>query len=143
MKKIFGITAIVPLMALVMSMSGCPKGAQGLAAASDTIAHALADTQQAVAIACTANQIDAPTCMRIEADLAKTAQAGKTLDAAIRANQSVTGLAPTVNAFLDAFNQLQNQDVLAIKNPNTKIAISTLLTGAESAFSVIAATAGK
>lgn len=132
---------VFPLV-LVLLLSGCPKGAQGLATASDTIAHALGDAQQAILLACQANQIDAPTCTTLENDLVKVATAGKTLDAEIRANQSTAGLAPTVNAFLDAFNQLNNQDLLAIKNPNTKVAISTILVGAEAALSVVAAAAG-
>jgi hypothetical protein len=130
------------LVPLLLVLCGCPKGAQGLATASDTVAHALNDAGQAITLACQGGQIDAPTCTTLQTDLIKVATAGKTLDASIRANQSTTGLAPELNAFLDAFNQLNNQDLVGIKNPNTKIIVSTIIVGAESAVSVIAAAVG-
>lgn len=136
---------ILAVCILSLGLCGCPKGTQGLATASDAIAHALNDTQTAIILACQSNppQIDTATCANINRDLVNVAQAGKTLDAAIRANEQTTTVAPKVNAFLDAFNQILNNDVAQIKNLNTKVAISTILTGAESAVSVIAASVGK
>ena len=131
---------VLPLAMLLLS--GCPKGAQGLATASDTVAHALNDSQQAITLACQASQIDPPTCTKLQGDIITVATAGKSLDASIRANQNTTGLGPQVNAFLAAFNNLVNQDVAGIKNPNTKVAISSILTGAQAAISVIAASVG-
>lgn len=133
------------VLPLVLLLSGCPKGAQGLAVASDTISHAMADAQQGIALACSANppQIDGATCSKLNADLVKIATAGKTLDASIRANQTTTEILPVVNAFLDAFKQLNDRDLVGISNPNTRLTISTILTGAEGALSVIYAIAGK
>lgn len=134
---------VVLLAVLTVTLSGCPKGTQGLATASDTIAHALNDGQQAVNIACSGREIDPTTCNKLNADFASIAMAGKTVDASIRANETTTALAPKINAFLTAFNQLNNQDLLGISNPNTRVAISTILVGAESAVSVIASYVGK
>jgi len=133
------------VLPLVLLLSGCPKGAQSLAVASDTISHAMADAQQGVNIACNASppQIDGATCSKLAGDFVKIATVGKTLDASIRANQTTTEIVPIVNAFLDAFKQLNDRDLVGISNPNTRLTISTILTGAEGAISVIYAMTGK
>lgn len=137
------MTAVAIILALLLT--GCPKGTQSLATASDTVAHALNDAQQATTLACTATPpiIDPATCAKINADFVGIATAGKTVDASIRANETTPTLAPKVNAFIDAFNQLNNKDLLGISNPNTRVALSTILVGAESAISTIAAFVGK
>jgi len=80
---------------------------------------------------------------QFETYLVKAAQAGQILDQGIKANESATTLSAKVNSFLDAFNALNTSGVAGIKDPNLKLTISTIITGAETSVAVIAATVGK
>lgn len=132
------------VLPMVLLLSGCPKGTQSLATASDTIAHAVRDAQIGVTDACQANPrlMNVDTCDNFQRDFVKIARAGKILDNAIRANQSPTMVAPLLNSFLIAFHQLNDNDLTGIRDQHTRLAIGAILTGAEAAVSVIAAEVG-
>lgn len=133
----------VALVLMSFYAAGCPKSTKSLATASDTVAHALANAQQAVAIGQSDGVISAKDAATFNEYAAKVAQAGLVLNQGIRANESATTLSGKVNAFLDAFNQLNTQGLLSIKDPKVQLAVSTALTGAESAVAIIAAQVGK
>ena len=134
---------IAVISILLLMGAGCPKGTKNLATASDAISHALANAQTASKQAVAQGVISQADEDQFEGYLSKVAQAGLVLDQGIRANEAATTLSTKVNSFLDAFNQLQNQGLAGIKNPNTKLLIATAINGAESSVAVIAAAVGK
>ncbi len=136
------IACCAALVLMSFYAAGCPKSTKSLATASDTIAHALANAQQAVAIGQSDGVISAKDAAAFNEYAAKVAEAGLILNQGIRAGENAQTLSPKVNAFLDAFNALNTQGLLAIKDPKVQLAVSTALTGAESAVAVIAATVG-
>lgn len=137
------IALFVALALTVFSFSGCPKGSKALATASASVSHALLNAQQAVAIGVQDQVLSPQDEQKFNEYVAKAATAGLILDQGIRANESAASLSPKVNAFLDAFNSLNTQGVLGIKDAKTRLAVSTALTGAETAVAIIAATVGK
>ena len=138
----YRIAACAATVLIAFSLAGCPKSTKSLATASDTIAHALANAQQAVAIGQSDGVVSAKDAATFNEYVSKVAQAGLVIDQGIRARNNAQTLSPKVNAFLDAFNSLNTQGLLAIKDPKVQLAISTALTGAESAVAIIAATVG-
>lgn len=139
MKKL-AVLLLVPVLTL---LTACPTGTQKLATASDAIAHSLANAQTAARQGVADGVISQSDEIVFEGALSKVAEAGLILDQGIRANESATTLSTKVNSFLDAFNALNNTGVAGIKNPNLKLTISTIITGAETSVAVIAATVGK
>ena len=138
----YSIASCVAVVLMAFSLAGCPKSTKSLATASDTVAHALANAQQAVAIGQSDGVISAKDAATFNEYVAKVAQAGLVIDQGIRAGDQAQTLSPKVNAFLDAFNALNTQGLLAIKDPKAHLAVSTALTEAESAIAVIATTVG-
>jgi hypothetical protein len=138
------ILAVVLVMSLSL-FTACPSqtNTQKLATASDSVAHALVNAQTAVSQGVQDGVISPSDAQAFNNMLANVSQAGLALDKGIRANEAATTLSGKVNAFLDAFNNLQNTGVLGIKDPHLRLAISTIITGAESSFAIIAATVGK
>lgn len=136
------IASFAALVLMSVCLCGCPKSTKSLATASDTIAHALANAQQAVAIGQSDGVVSAKDAATFNEYVSKVAQAGLVIDQGIRAGDNAQTLSPKVNAFLDAFNALNTQGLLAVKDPKVQLAISTALTGAESAVAIIAATVG-
>jgi hypothetical protein len=136
-------TAVV---ALAVMLTACPlsnqSSAKKLAVASDAVAHALRNAQDAAQQARMKNIITDEDEARFDQYLTKVAQAGLTLDQAIRANASATDISSKVQVFLDAFNQLQKTGVLELHNADLQIAITTIITGAETSISVIVAAVG-
>ena len=135
MKKLFLISAF---LALVVMTSGCPKGTQGLATASDTIAHALDNAQQAVQLGLSSGVVTPAEDAAFEAALVKAATAGKVLDDSIRGQENASSVSAKATAFIAAFDAL-NKSGLAIKNPNVQLGVSTALNGAEAALAIIEA----
>lgn len=133
---------LIPLLAFTLA---CPPSSptSKLAIASDAISHGLLNADNAASQALTAGIITQAERDNFHGLLVKTSQAGLDLDAGIRANESATTLSTKVNSFLDAFNTLNTSGVAGIKNPNTQLAISTILTGAETSVAIIAAAVGK
>lgn len=132
----------VLITALLLSGFTCTKGTQRLAIASDAVSHALVNADAAANQAVASGVITAADRDNFHAYLVTVSKAGLVLDQGIRANESATTLSLKVNSFLDAFNALSNQGLIGIKDNNTKIALSTILNGAESAVAIIAATTG-
>jgi hypothetical protein len=126
----------------LLSGFSCSTGTKRLAVASDAIAHSLANAQVAARDAVVQGVITQADEAEFEGYLSKVAMAGLTLDKGIRANESATTVSTKVNAFLDAFNELQQSGVAGIKNPNLKLTISTIITGAETSVAIIAASVG-
>lgn len=132
------------LMATVLFCGfSCGKGTQRLATASDAIAHSLANAQTAAKQAVAQGVITQADDNVFEVYVSRVSQSGLVLDQGIRANESATTLSPKVNSFLDAFNALNTSGIAGIKNDNLKLALSTIITGAEASVSVIAAATGK
>jgi hypothetical protein len=127
---------------LVFCGFSCQGGTQKLAVASDAVAHGLANAETAEKQAVASGVISAADGADFEVYVSKVAQAGQVLDQGIRANESATSVSGKVNSFLDAFNALNTSGLAGIKDPNTKLAISTIITGVESSVAVIAATVG-
>lgn len=133
------------LMAVIL-LSGfsCNNATKNLAVASDAIAHSLADAQTAARQAAQTGVISQTDEQQFELYLVKVSQAGLILDQGIRANESAATISTKVNSFLDAFNQLNTAGLTGIKNPQLKLSLSTIITGAESSVAIIvAATGGK
>lgn len=137
------ITGLVLILALAMCGFACPSGSKNLAVASDAIAHGLANAQTASKQAVTQGVITQADDDAFENYLTKASNAGLILDQGVRANENAATLSPKVNAFLDAFNQLNTSGVAGIKNPALKLFISTALTGAEASVAIIASSVGK
>lgn len=131
------------ITAILMCGFACPHGTKNLAVASDTIASALGNAQTAARQAVTNGVISQADETQFETYLSKVSQAGLVLDKGIRANESATTLSLKVNSFLDAFNALDNQGLIGIKDTNLKIALTTIVTGAEASVAVISAQVGK
>lgn len=134
--------AIVPVVALLLMGFTCSHATKNLATASDAIAHALANAQTAAKQAAAQGVISQADEANFETYLVKVSEAGLVLNQGIRANESASTLSAKVNSFLDAFNQLQMQGLAGIKDDKTKLALSTIITGAESSVAIIAATVG-
>jgi hypothetical protein len=143
MKRKTTAALTVITIALLLCGFGCPKGTQNLATASDAIAHSLANAQDAARQAAVQGIITKDDETTFELFVVRASRAGMVLDQGIRANESATTLSTKVNAFLDAFNQLNTSGLLNIKDPNLRVTISTIITGAETSVAVIAATVGK
>ncbi len=132
---------LIPLLAVTLA---CPSGStKSLATASDALSHSLKNAETAANDALTAGVISQAERDQFHVLMVKVAQAGLTLDQGIRANESAGNLSGQVNSFLDAFNALNTSGVAGIKDPKTQLAISTILTGAETSIAVIAAQVGK
>jgi hypothetical protein len=138
-------TAALTVIVIALSLCGfgCPHGTQNLATASDAIAHSLVNAQAAARQAEMQGVISKEDEQQFEMFVVKVAQAGLALDKGIRANESATTLSTKVNSFLDAFNQLNTTGLLFVKDPNLRVTISTIITGAETSVAIIAATVGK
>lgn len=137
----FKALLLIPLLAVTLA---CPSSTtKNLATASDAVSHGLLNADNAASQALTSGVITQDERDNFHALLVKASQAGLTLDAGIRANESAATLSTKVNSFLDAFNALNTSGVAGIKNPNTQLAISTILTGAETSVAIIAAAVGK
>lgn len=134
---------LVLLVSLLMMGASCSTSTKNLATASDAVSHGLRNADQAASQALATGVITQAEQQNFHGLLVKAATAGLTLDAGIRANESATSLSGKVNSFLDAFNELNTSGVAGIKNPNTQLAISTILTGAETSVAIIAAAVGK
>lgn len=131
------------ITAVLLSGFACPKSTKNLATASDAIAHSLANAQTAARQAVATGVISQADETQFESYLVKASQAGLALDTGIRANQSATTVSGEVDSFLDAFTQLNSQGVTGIKDPNLRLTISTIITGAEASVAVIEAAVGK
>lgn len=129
-------------LALAVLLAGCPKGSAGLATASDTIAHALADAEKGVDLAAQSNQVTTAEQTQFHSLAAQVAQGGKDLDSAIRSGATAATISAKADTFLNLFKQLSGDGVAGIKNQNVQLAISTALTGAEAALAVIQAQVG-
>lgn len=134
--------ALVIMTALTLSAFTCTTQTKRLAVASDAIAHALLNAQTAAKQGVAEGVISTADEAQFETFLVKASTAGMTLNQAIRANQNASTVAVQVNAFLDAFNQLNTSGVAGIKNPKLQLAISTILTGAQTSVAIIAASVG-
>jgi hypothetical protein len=132
------------LLILGLGLCGftCNNSTKNLATASDAMAHALLNAQTAAQAAEKAGVMTPADYAAFDAELSNVSIAGQTLDAAIRNNQPNTSIAQQVTAFLAAFNTLQQQGVAGIKDANTKLEISTIITGAEASIAIIAAEVG-
>jgi hypothetical protein len=132
---------LIPLLAVTLA---CPANStQKLATASDAIAHGLVNADAAVNQAAVSGVVTPADRESFHGLLVKVSQAGQVLDQGIRANAAATPLSPKVHSFLDAFNALNTQGLDGIKDPNVKLAVSTILTGAETSVAIIAAAVGK
>lgn len=136
-------TALLIIPLLIATLACPPSSTQRLATASDAVSHGLRNADQAASQALASGVITADEQAQFHGLLVKVAQAGLVLDQGIRANESATTLSLKVNSFLDAFNTLNTSGVAGIKNPNTQLALSTILTGAETSIAIIAAAVGK
>jgi len=134
---------VVLLCVLLMAGISCPSGTKNLATASDAVSKGLVNADTAANQAMTSGLITEAEYTQFHALLVKTAQAGLALDAGIRANESAATLSTKVNSFLDTFKALSQDGVAGIKNPQTQLAVSTILTGAETSVAIIAAAVGK
>lgn len=129
------------LLAAVLA-AGCPKGSAGLATASDTIAHALADAEKGVDLAVANNQASTAEQAQFHALAAQVAQGGKDLDSAIRSGATAATISAKANVFLELFKKLSSDGVAGIKNQNVQLGIETALNGAEAALAVIQSQVG-
>lgn len=137
------IVAVVTLSLPLCNFACNAKTTKNLAIASDAIAHALADGQGALKQGCAQNIVDNQTCSQVKEYFSQAATAGLALDQSIRAGETATNVSQKANLFFDAFNNLQNQGLVGIKDPATKLAISTAINGAEASLAVISAYTGK
>jgi len=130
------------ILALSLSAFTCNNHTKNLAIASDAIAHALLNAQQAARQGATEGVISVYDENQFEVLLSKTSQAGMTLNQAIRANESAPTIATKVSAFLQAFNELNTAGLAGIKDPKLQISLSAILNGAQASIAVIAAAVG-
>lgn len=121
----------------------CNNSTKRLATASDAIAHALADAQTAANQAVQSGVMTAQENAQFNQALVSVATAGQQLDSAIRGNETATSVQQKVSNFLTAFDTLQQTGLIGIKDAKTKLAISTILNGAEASVAVIAANVGR
>jgi hypothetical protein len=134
------IAALVLAVALSFGTTGCPKATyKNLATASDTIAHALNNVEDAETVAVTAGVMTQKERADFDVYVIRAATAGQALDAGLR-NATQPGATTTqqINAFLDAFQKL-NTASMGIRDDKTRLAISTALTSAEGAIAIIVA----
>jgi len=137
-------TRITTLLATAVLLSGfsCNQQSRTYAVASDAIAHALLNAQQAARQGATDGVISVYDENIFEGYLSKTSRAGMALNSAIRTNQSKAAIAPLLASFLQAFDILMNTGLAGIKDPKLQIALSTILNGAEASLGVISAGIG-
>ena len=133
MTKLFALPIVLCLMLFV---TGCPKGTQSLATASDTIAHALDDAQQAEQAGLKAGIVSPAEDAQFELALNTTGKAGLQLDAAILAQSNAVTVSDKATAFITSFNALV-QSGLVFKNQGVQLGISTALNGAQVALITI------
>lgn len=127
------------LLLSAMLAIGCPNKYHNLAVASDTIAHALKDVDDATNIATEQGVMTLQMKAQFNDALLKTSQAGLSLDKAIRAAATTGASVQTqVDAFNTAFEQLRVQANL-IPNANVRLSVNVSLTTLEGALSVVAA----
>lgn len=141
-RKLTAAATVLAVSLLLCGFSCSGNTAKRLVVASDAIAHGLAEAQTASRQAVQQGVISQADDTEFESYLVKASQAGSELDQAIRNNESASALSAKVNTFLDAFNQLQQSGLAGIKNPQLKLTISTIITGAETSVGIIAATVG-
>lgn len=138
------LLGLVLLVSLLLMGASCPSSStKNLATASDAVSKGLVNADTAANQAMTSGLITEAEYQNFHGLLVKTAQAGLDLDAGIRANESAATLSTKVNSFLDTFKALSQDGVAGIKNPQTQLAVSTILTGAETSVAIIAAAVGK
>jgi uncharacterized membrane protein affecting hemolysin expression len=133
---------LVLILVLSLSAFTCNNSTKNLATASDAIAHALLNAQTAAQQASKQGIITTAEEQDFESYLNRVAQAGKVLDAGIKANENAATLSQKVNVFLDAFNTLNTTGIVGIKNDNLRLTIATIITGAETSVAIIAASVG-
>jgi hypothetical protein len=139
--KLFHVLLLIPLLAVTLA---CPANStKQLATASDAVAHGLLNADNAVNQALASGVVTQEERDNFHGLLVKASQSGLELDKGIRANESAATISAKVNSFLDAFNALNTSGVAGIKNPNTQLAVSTILTGAETSVAIIAAAVGR
>lgn len=141
-RRILAVPAVFILLVLLCGFACNTNTTKRLAIASDAVSHALLDTQTAINQGVQQGVISQADATAFNGLLANVAKAGLQLDQSIRAGETAGNVSQKVNLFLDAFNQLQSQGLVGIKNPQLKLTISTIITGAESAVAVIAASVG-
>ena len=108
---------VLGVLVLIMLMAGFACNAnttKRLAVASDAVSHALLDAQQAMHQAEGSGVITPADAQAFDNYLARAAKAGIQLDASIHAGESAGKVSQKVNLFLDAFNQLQSQGLIAV-----------------------------
>jgi len=142
-KTLLSVLTIVVLSLPLCNFACSSKTTKNLAVASDAIAHALADGQAALKQGCTQGVVDSATCTTVEGYFAQAASTGITLDSSIRGGETAQSVSDKANLFLNAFNTLQTQGLVGIKDANTKLAVATAINGAETALAVISAYVGK
>jgi len=124
---------------LAVALTGCPKGYQNLAVASDAVAHSLKNTEDGINLAVQSGVMTPVEKADFDEYIIKAALAGKKLDAAIHvASQNGTSIQTQVDAFLEAFRKLETQG-LGIRDAHTRMTINLALTSTESAVAIIAA----
>lgn len=133
---------LVLVLTLTLSAFQCNNSTRNLAVASRAISHALLNAQAASQQAVIAGVISSEDDSQFEILLSKAAQTGLILDQAIRNGEGASGVSDKVNVFLTAFDEL-NKAGVAIKNPQLKVTITTILTTAEASVAVIVASVGK
>lgn len=135
MKRI-SLTIATALMGMIL-LCGFSCNSQKVATASDSVAHALIQADSAAKQAVTAGVMTQADEEFFHGFLVDIAKAGQDMDNAIAAGADAATLTQKVNVFLDAFDALEQGGLIGIKDPNTKLAISTLVTGAETSVSII------
>jgi hypothetical protein len=130
------------ILVLTLSAFTCNNKTRNLAIASDAIAHALANAQQAARQGATEGVISVYDENQFEVLLSKTSQAGMVLNQAIRDNESASSVASKVSVFLKSFNELITTGVAGIKNAKLQISLAAILNGAQASIAVIAASVG-
>ena len=141
-RRLCYVPAVFILLVLLCGFACNTNTTKRLAVASDAIAHALLDAQNAIHQGVQQGAISPQEEETFNKFLTQTAQAGQLLDASIKSGQSAQNVSDKLNLFLTAFNNLQSQGLAGIKNENLKLTISTIINGAEAAVSVIASAVG-
>ena len=142
LKELSIVVTLLVVATLLMGFSCNANTTKRLAVASDAVSHALLDAQQAVNQGVNQGTITNGDANQFNTFLVQAAKTGLDLDKSIRAGETAGNVSAKVSVFLDAFNKLQVDGLAGIKNPQLKLSISTIITGAESAVAVIAASVG-
>lgn len=141
-RRLFAVPAVFVLLVLLCGFACNTNTTKRLAVASDAVSHALLDAQQAINQGVNQGTITNGDANQFNTFLVQAAKTGLDLDKSIRAGETAGDVSAKVSLFLDAFNKLQVDGLAGIKNPQLKLSISTIITGAESAVAVIAASVG-